>query len=204
MKRILITAFEPFGGEQVNPSYEAMMGLDPSDFDANIHRLKVPTVFYRSAKTIIEAIDAFHPDIIIMIGQAGGRKEISLERIGINLDDSSMPDNEGVVLEDHPIALFGPDAYFSTLPNKAIVKALKQAHIPAKVSNSAGTYVCNHVLYQVLHHLAQIKGGSHIKAGFIHVPYMKKQVIHRSHLFSLELPILIQTLKIAIETTLKT
>lgn len=149
---------------------------------------------------IIEQIHELQPDIIIMVGQAGGRKEISLERIAINLDDSKIPDNHGVTPLNDPISIFGPVAYFSTLPLQEISYELQKANIPVALSNTAGTYVCNHVFYSVMHELEQLNNNQ-IKAGFIHVPYETNQVINKENTFSMDLDIITHALEIIIETT---
>ncbi|RJX26677.1 MAG: pyroglutamyl-peptidase I [Acholeplasma sp.] len=201
MPRILLTGFEPFGGETINPSMEAIKQLNLSSFPSEIFFYQVPVAFYDSSKFVIEKIHELRPDIIIMIGQAGGRKDISVERIAINLDDSQVPDNNGVLPKDDPISIFGESGYFSTLPVKSIVENISKVHIPCHISNSAGTYVCNHLFYSVMHELHE-RSMNHVKAGFIHVPYIKEQVVHRSHLFSLETHLITQAIDIAIRTTL--
>lgn len=194
MKRVLLTGFSPFDGESVNPSFEALKLIDTSKLPCQIEILEVPTEFYVSAKIVIEKIHAFKPDIVLNFGQAGGRKEISVERVAINIDDASIPDNRGIKPTDHEISVFGPPAYFATLPIKKIVKDLQDHGFPASVSNSAGTYVCNHLMYSVLHELAMNKEIAAI-AGFIHVPYTTDQVKDKPHMFSLGL----DTLRKAIE-----
>lgn len=201
MTRILLTGFQPFGGETINPSFEAIKELDLTSFPADIFIFEIPVAFYDSSRLVINKINELHPDIIIMIGQAGGRKDISIERIAINIDDATTPDNNGVLPKDDPISLFGESAYFSTLPIKAIMDQINEVHIPCQISNSAGTYVCNHLFYSVMHEL-HVRSLHHVKAGFIHVPYIKEQVIHRQHLFSLEKKLLVTAIDIAIRTTL--
>lgn len=202
MQKVLITGFEPFGGEMINPSYEAIKLIDQRFLDCELHILELPVAFYDSSRILIEKMHDLIPDIIIMVGQAGGRKEISVERVAINLDDTQTPDNKGVSPLDDPIALFGPNAYFSTLPCKQIVSALKDKHIPAGLSYSAGTYVCNHLFYNVMHDIHQMKQ-LHMKAGFIHVPYETSQTLQKQHLFSLDLNIIKEALHIVINTTLQ-
>lgn len=202
MLKALITGFEPFGGELINPSYEAIKLIDQRKTDCELHILELPVVFYDSSRIIIKKIHEILPDIIIMVGQAGGRKEISIERVAINLDDTHVPDNNGVSPLDDPIAVFGPNAYFSTLPCKHIVDALKEHHIPSGLSYSAGTYVCNHLFYSVMHEINQNHLLS-IKAGFIHVPFEKSQTKDKSHLFSLDLDVIKEALEISIDITCK-
>lgn len=201
MKKVLITGFEPFGGENINPSYEAIKNIDRSNLNCELFILEVPTEFYNSSKIVIETMHKLNPDVVILVGQAGGRKEISVERIAINIDDSIMPDNRGIKPIDNPISLFGEAAYFSSLPVKKIVSELKKNFIPASVSNSAGTYVCNHLMYNVLHEIKE-RELTHIQAGFIHVPYIPEQTINKQNLFSLDLNVITKALEIIIETTI--
>lgn len=201
MLRILLTGFQPFGGETINPSMEAIRQLDLATIPAEIYLCEVPVAFYDSSRYVIEKIHEIQPDIIMMFGQAGGRKDVSIERIAINIDDSTMPDNNGVLPKDDPISIFGESAYFSTLPIKAIVENISKLHIPCHVSNSAGTYVCNHLFYSVMHELHE-RHMNHVKAGFIHVPYASDQVIHKQHLFSLEIKLISQAIDSAIRTTI--
>lgn len=199
MYRVLITGFEPFGGETINPSFEAIKQLDPHTLPCELFIMELPVVFYDASKMIIDKMHEIEPDIIIMVGQAGGRKEISIERMAINLDDTQVPDHHGVAPQDDPISLFGPTAYFSTLPTKAIVHALHASHIPAKLSYSAGTYLCNHVFYSIMHELS-VHHNQHTRAGFIHVPYETSQTTYKAHQFSLDLHVITQALSIIIET----
>ncbi len=201
MIKILLSGFEPFGGESINPSFEAIKNIYLDDSTIELHKIELPVLFDISAQKLLEKIRLVSPDIIIMVGQAGGRKSISIERVAINIDDSETPDNGGLKPLDRIISSFGLPAYFSTLPIKEIVANIEKAHIPVSVSNSAGTYVCNHIMYHVLHELISTDQPQ-IKAGFIHVPYIKEQTIHKQHFFSLDLKIIEQAIKIAIETTI--
>ncbi len=200
MIKVLITGFKPFGGETINPSYEAIKALDRRILDCELYTLELPVVFYESSRIIVEKIHEIMPDIVIMVGQAGGRKEISIERVAINLDDTIIPDQNGVVPYDDPISLFGPQAYFSTLPSKLIVEALHEKHIPSSLSYSAGTYLCNHVFYSVMHDLehSQFK---HMKAGFIHVPYETSQTLYKPHKFSLDPKVIKEALEVIINVS---
>lgn len=201
MKKVLITGFEPFGGELINPSFEAIKNINRSALDCELFILEVPTEFYNSSKIVIESMHKIEPDIVILVGQAGGRKEISIERVAINIDDSNMPDNLGIKPIDNPISIFGESTYFSSLPIKKIVSELKKNFIPAAVSNSAGTYVCNHLMYSVLHELKD-RDLHQVLAGFIHVPYIPEQTINKQNLFSLDLDIITKALEIIIITSL--
>lgn len=189
MLRVLLTGFQPFGGESINPSYEAIKQLDIHRLPCELYVMELPVVFYEASRLIIDKMHEVDPDIIIMVGQAGGRKEISVERVAINLDDSSIPDDRGVSPQDDPISLFGPTAYFSTLPTKLIVSSLHEKHIPAKLSYSAGTYLCNHIFYSVMHEL-DVSQKNQVHAGFIHVPYETSQTLYKQHHFSLDLNVI--------------
>lgn len=175
--KILVSAFEPFGGQKVNPALEAMKLLPDNIGGVQILKQEIPTVFYKSVQTVWQAIDREKPDVVISLGQAGGRSCISIERIAINIDDTKAADNEGNEPADQPIFEDGENAYFSTLPIKKIIRAIIESGIPAEVSNTAGTYVCNHVMYGVLYKINKEK--LNIRAGFIHVPYIPEQVIDR-------------------------
>lgn len=172
--KVLITAFEPFGGEIINPALEAMNLLPDSIGGLQVIKLQIPTVFNKSIHTVWQAMDFYKPNAVISLGQAGGRSCISVERIAVNIDDASIGDNEGNQPVDRPVLDDGENAYFSTLPIKDIVKAIRQYGIPAEISNTAGTFVCNHVMYGVLYRIH--KYNMDIKAGFIHVPYIPEQV----------------------------
>lgn len=172
---ILLTGFTPFGGESINPALEAVKLVSAPSPAVNIIPLEVPTSFCRSEETVISAIKKYRPDVVICVGQAGGRSAVTPERVAINIDDAGIPDNDGVQPVDTPIASDGPAAYFSTLPINSIVQAIRTAGIPAEVSNSAGTYVCNHLMYCVLHYAAL--NCPEMRAGFIHVPYIPEQTV---------------------------
>ena len=173
--KVLITGFDPFGGESINPALEAVKQLPDTIEGAKVIKLEIPTVFRKSLEKIEENIIKHNPDVVISIGQAGGRFGITPERVAINIDDARIPDNETNQPIDIPIFEDGDAAYFSTLPIKAMVKEMQDNGIPASVSNTAGTFVCNHVMYGVLYMTA--KKYPNIKAGFIHVPYIPSQVV---------------------------
>jgi pyroglutamyl-peptidase len=202
MLRVLITGFEPFGGESINPSYEAIKHINVHTLACELFTMELPVVFYDASKLIIQKIHEIEPDVIIMVGQAGGRKEVSVERVAINLDDSHIPDHHGVAPQDDPISVFGPSAYFSTLPTKMILKALQDDHIPAKLSYSAGTYLCNHIFYSVMHEL-DVNPNKNIRAGFIHVPFETSQTLYKAHQFSLDLSVITRALEVIIETCIQ-
>lgn len=196
-KTVLLTGFEPFNGADVNPSWEAARALDGwSGPGFQVAARELPCVFGRANLALFDAIDALQPDIVIGVGQAGGRHEISVERVALNVDDASIPDNAGQQPVDATIADGGPAAYFSTLPIKAIVRALRLRGFPAGVSQTAGTYVCNHVFYGLMQH-AQ---GRALKGGFIHVPFLPQQVADRADAApSMALNDIIDGLRIAVE-----
>ncbi len=174
MITILVTGFEPFGGEAINPSWEAVRRLNGDRGDTHIERLLVPTTYADSIRTVTEVIDRLRPAAVVMVGQAGGRAELSIERVAINCDDEKTPDNAGVLHEDAPIVSQGPIAYLATLPIKQIVAGLRSARYPAVVSNTAGLFVCNHLFYGVLHHI--VTHNLETQAGFVHVPFLPEQV----------------------------
>ena len=199
--KILLTAFTPFDGESINPALEAMKLLPDKIGNLEVLKLEVPTVFGKSARLVLETIEQEKPDYVLSIGQAGGRAEITPERIAINIDDAGIPDNEGNQPVDRPIYPDGENAYFSTLPVKAMVEAIKKEGIPATVSNSAGSYVCNHLMYSVLYSIK--KNALPIKAGFIHVPYIPEQTLDKKDKPSLPLQDIVKGLKASIEAISK-
>ncbi|MFS9314014.1 pyroglutamyl-peptidase I [Streptococcus infantis] len=183
--KILVTGFDPFGGEKVNPALEAVKSLPSVIHGAEIRWVEIPTVFYQSAEVLEAEIVRYQPDVVLCIGQAGGRASLTPERVAINQDDARIPDNQGNQPIDTPIRLDGEAAYFSTLPIKAMVQAIKEVGLPATVSNTAGTFVCNHLMYQALY-LAD-KKFPHMRAGFMHIPYMIEQVINKPNTASMNL-----------------
>ena len=178
MMKILVTGFDPFGGEKINPALETIKRLPDTILGAQIIKLEIPTVVGKSLAKIKEAVEKENPDVVLSIGQAGGRSEITVERIGINIDDCRIPDNEGNQPIDEPVIKGGPAAYFVTVPIKAIVENIKAHNIPASISNTAGTFICNHVCYGVAHlAAARTAAGKPMKSGFIHIPFLPEQVI---------------------------
>lgn len=175
--KILLTAFEPFGGEKVNPAQEALKDVPDVVAGAGIVKLTVPTVFGKSVETVYGAMKREKPDAVLCIGQAAGRTGLTVERVAINLEDAAIADNEGRKPVDSPVFAEGPAAYFTTLPAKAMVEKIKGAGVPASVSCTAGSFVCNHLLYGVLHHIAREFPG--MRGGFIHVPYLHEQVLDK-------------------------
>lgn len=179
--KILVTAFDPFGGEAINPAQEAVAALPPEIEGAQVITLTVPTEFGRSLEAALQAIDEHAPDAVVCIGQAGGRTAITPERIAINIDDARIPDNAGRWPIDEPVVPGGPAAYVATLPVKAMVQAIRGAGLSSELSNTAGTFVCNHLMYGVLHHAAveARNAGPAYRAGFVHVPFVPEQVAER-------------------------
>ena len=200
--KILVTGFDPFGGEKINPAIESVKKLPDEIAGAKIIKLEIPTVCHQSLKVIDEAIAKYDPDVILSIGQAGGRSEISVERIGINIDDCRIPDNAGNQIIDEPVFKDGPAAYFVNLPIKAMVAKIKEHQIPAAVSNTAGTFVCNHVTYGV-RHLIEIKYQGK-RSGFIHIPFLPQQVVDKKNMPSMSLDTIVQALVLAIEAIVET
>lgn len=176
--KLLLTAFDPFGGDAVNPALEAVKLVADKIGRFEIVKLEVPTVFCKSIERVAQVIEEEKPDAVLCIGQAGGRFEITPERVAINIDDARIKDNEGNQPIDTKIFEDGENAYFTTLPIKAMVEAIREANLPAAVSNTAGTFVCNHLMYGVLYTLA--KNYPNIKGGFTHVPFIPEQVARRT------------------------
>lgn len=175
--KLLLTAFDPFGGESVNPALEAVKIVQEQIGSVSVVKLEVPTVFGKSIETVAKAIETEQPDAVLCIGQAGGRYGLTPERVAINLDDARIEDNEGNQPIDTEIFADGEPAYFTTLPIKAMVQAIREAGFPASVSNTAGTFVCNHLMYGVLYTLAKSYPG--VRGGFMHVPFIHSQVVNR-------------------------
>ena len=171
MKKLLITGFDPFGGESINPAWEAVKLLPDQIGDWILTKQMIPTVFGTAAQTVLETAAELEPDVILCIGQAGGRSAVTPERIGINVRDARISDNAGNQPTDQPIVPEGPDGLFSPLPIKSMVEAIAAEGISAAVSNSAGAVVCNDVLYTLLHHYHMTS----CRVGFIHVPFLPEQ-----------------------------
>ncbi|MGL4739857.1 MAG: pyroglutamyl-peptidase I [Sarcina sp.] len=199
--KILITGFDPFGGEKINPALEAIKILPEQILGSEIIKLEIPTVFKKSLKVIEDNIIVHNPDVILSIGQASGRFAIMPERVSINIDDARIPDNEGNQPIDEEIYIGAPKAYFSNLPIKAMVQEMKENNIPSSISNTAGTFVCNHVMYGVLH-LVNTKY-QNIKAGFIHVPCIPMQVLNKPNIPSMSLIDIAKGLELSIEAIIK-
>ena len=171
MKKLLITGFEPFGGEKINPSWEAVKALPEKINDYELIKLCLPVVFGEAAEIAVREAEKHNPDVIISIGQAGGRAAITPELVAINLRHAKIPDNKGNQPKDEPIIEGGATAYFSTLPVRKMADAISSLGIEFVLSYSAGAYVCNDLLYTILSHF----DGTKTRAAFIHIPYCKEQ-----------------------------
>ena len=173
---VLLTGFDPFGGQPVNPSWQAVQALDGSEVAG--HRIlaaQLPTVFGRSLQVLGGLLRQHRPTLVLCTGQAGGRGALSLERVAINVNDARIPDNEGAQPVDTPVVPGGPAAYFSSLPIKAMLQMLLDEGINAEVSQTAGTFVCNHVFYGLMHELATVPALAGTRGGLIHVPFLPEQ-----------------------------
>lgn len=176
--KVLITGFDPFGGETINPAWEAVSRLPDRIGDIDVAKLQVPTIFGQSVRLVMQAVLAEKPDAVICVGQAGGRPAITPERVAVNCMDAPIADNAGYVPQDVPVIPGGPDGYFSTLPIKPMVMAIRAEGLPAGLSDTAGTFVCNQLMYGVLHGIRSLQ--LPIRAGFIHVPFADVQVAGRT------------------------
>ncbi|HHX27015.1 MAG TPA: pyroglutamyl-peptidase I [Firmicutes bacterium] len=197
MKSVLMTGFDPFGGETVNPASRAVSKLAGKVIDG--HRIitkEIPTVFGKSAYAVEQAIRELNPNLVISVGQAGGTHAIRVERLAVNIDDARIPDNEGNQPKDAATAVDGPVAYWSTLPVRKIVDELTNSRVPAFISYTAGTYVCNHVFYSASHFVAVNQ--LHTKVGFIHVPFLPEQVIDKPPTPSMSEEMIVQALEIIV------
>ena len=199
---VLLTGFAPFGGEEANPSWQAAAALDGERIAG--HRVAarlLPVEFGASLDALRAALDEVRPALVLCVGQAGGRAQLSLERVAINVDDARIPDNAGAAPIDEPIAADGPAAYFATLPIKAMLAALREAGIPAEVSQTAGTYVCNHVFYGLMHALRATPG---VRGGFLHIPYSPEQAARHPGAPSLPVDTVVDGLRVALRTAVAT
>lgn len=195
--KILVTGFEPFGGEATNPSMELVKALEPQIGEAHIHTAILPVTVSGGLQAALRAMEKIGPDAVVCVGQAGGRCAVTVERLAVNVDDFSIPDNEGRQPRNLPIVVGGPDAYLSTLPVEKMVEAMRGAGVPAAISNSAGTYVCNHVMYGVAHYLHQHKPQA--VSGFVHIPYLPSQVLDKPDKPSMGLELALRGLRAGLE-----
>ena len=194
--KALVTGFEPFGGDRVNPSFEALKRLPLRLGALDIVTAALPVAYSGALSALREAINAGAPDIVLCTGLAGGRAELSLERVAINIDDARIPDNDGEQPIDRAVVAGGPAAYFATLPIKAAAAALREAGLPAAVSNSAGTFLCNHVFYGLMHQAAL--GGHRFRGGFLHVPYLPSQAARMASTPSMALEQIVEGIEIVL------
>lgn len=194
---ILVTGFDPFGGEAINPAIEAVKRLPDTIKGAQVIKLEIPTVFHKSAAVMADKIATIKPDVVLNIGQAGGRPDLTPERVAINMDDARIEDNDKQQPIDVAIREDGEPAYFATLPIKAMVESMRKAGVPASVSNSAGTFVCNHIMYQSLYLADKQYPG--MKAGFMHIPFLPEQVLDKPGQPSMSLDTIVHGIEAAIE-----
>lgn len=198
--KILVSGFDPFGGEKINPAIESVKLLPDSIKGNEIIKIEIPTVIGKSVDKLKAKIEEVKPDVVISVGQAGGREDITVERVAINVDDCRIKDNEGNQPIDEKIAEDGPDAYLLTLPIKAMVENIKSANIPASVSNTAGTFICNHVAYGMAH--VRATEYPNMRTGFIHIPFLPEQVLNKPHTASMNLDTIAKALEKAIEAVI--
>lgn len=194
--KVLVTGFDPFGGEAINPAWEAVKAMKDTIAGSEIVKMQIPTVVGKSIEKIHQKMKELQPDLVISVGQAGGRFGVTPERVAINVTDARIPDNEGNQPIDEPIFPDGPAAYFSNLPVKAMVQAIKDAGYPSVLSNSAGTYICNHVMYGILYYIE--KEFPNVRGGFIHVPYAPSQVVNKPSTPSMALADITASLEAAV------
>jgi pyroglutamyl-peptidase len=203
MPTVLVTGFEPFEKDSVNPSWEAARALDGWEAgQAVVHARRLACVFGSALRQLDAAIDELKPQLVLCLGLAGGRFEFTPERVAINVDDGRIADNAGHQPIDVPVVPGAPAAYFSTLPIKAVVRDLRAAGIPASVSNSAGTFVCNHVFFGLMHRIATRPVATGMRGGFIHVPYLPEQAARLPGQPSMALETMVAALRLAATTSL--
>ena len=195
--KILVTGFTPFGGERINPSWEAVKRLPDRIGEAELIKREIPTEFNASGAVLHELLEQLRPDAVLCVGQYGGANCIRVERVAVNLRDARIADNAGAQPVDEPVVPGGPDAYFATVPTRGIVDALREAGIPAQLSYSAGTFVCNNLLYCALHESARRYPA--LRCGFLHVPFLPEQA-KDGNAPSMSLELMVSALTIAAET----
>jgi pyroglutamyl-peptidase len=201
MQTILLTSFEPFGGERQNPSWLAVQQLNGYQLDDEVQIIsrQLPCEFVQSQRELLSAIDELKPVLVLAVGQAGGRTELCFEKVAINLIDARIADNAGQQPVDQPVLSQGPAAYFTTLPIKAMVQRLRQQGIPASVSYTAGTYVCNTVFYALMH---KVKNTPAVPAGFLHIPYAPEQAVGKA-VASMPVELVVRALKLCLPLALQ-
>ncbi len=202
---ILLTGFDPFGGESTNPSWEIARALDGWTCEGRVVRAALlPCVFGDALQRLDDAIAAHRPELVLCLGQAGGRAEISIERVALNVDDARTPDNLGRQPIDVEVVPDGPAAYFSTLPIKAVARDVRAAGVACAVSNTAGTFVCNHVFYALMHRLATVPALAQARGGFVHVPFTPEQAAGRPGVPSMALAQQVEGIRAALRSALVT
>lgn len=202
MKTVLVTGIEPFDGESLNPSWEAARAFDGRMVGgANVVARQLPCVIAEVGQALLDAIAEVNPVLVLCLGQAGGRSDVSIERVAINIVDARIPDNAGRQPVDEPVIDGAPAAYFSALPIKALVRRLRESGIPSSVSQSAGTYNCNAVFYSLLHFIATERPA--LRGGFIHVPYLPQMAAHHPGAPSMDINTLVSAVDIMIGTALE-
>ena len=199
--KVLVTGFDPFGGESINPAWEAVKVIKDEIAGAEIVKMQIPTVVGKSIAKIHDKMVEINPDIVIAVGQAGGRFGVTPERVAINVTDARIPDNEGNQPIDEPIFADGDAAYFSNLPVKAMVQEIKDAGYPSTLSNTAGTYICNHVMYGILYYIQ--KEFPNARGGFIHVPYAASQVVNKPNTASMAIADITASIEAAIKAAVE-
>lgn len=199
--KVLITGFDPFGGESINPAWEAVKEIRDTIDGSSIVKMQIPTVVGKSIAKVHDKMAEIHPDIVISVGQAGGRFGVTPERVAINVTDARIPDNEGNQPIDEIIFEDGDTAYFSNLPVKAMVQAMKDAGYPSSLSNSAGTYICNHVMYGILYYIQKEFPGT--RGGFIHVPYAASQAVNKPNTPSMAIADITAALETAVSAAIR-
>jgi pyroglutamyl-peptidase len=202
---VLLTGFEPFGGESVNPSWEIARTLDGWVIEGfTVRAVQLPCAFGDALRTLDEALATHRPELVVCLGQAGGRAEISIERAALNVDDARIPDNLGRQPIDAAVVPDGPAAYFSTLPIKALARDLREAGVAAAVSNTAGTFVCNHVFYALMHRLATSPALARTRGGFVHVPFTPEQAAGKAGVPSMALATQVDGIRLALRSAIRT
>ena len=199
--KVLVTGFDPFGGESINPAWEAVKVIKDEIAGAEIVKMQIPTVVGKSIAKIHDKMVEINPDIVIAVGQAGGRFGVTPERVAINVTDARIPDNEGNQPIDEPIFADGDAAYFSNLPVKAMVQEVKNAGYPTSLSNTAGTYICNHVMYGILYYIQ--KEFPNVRGGFIHVPFAASQVVNKPNTPSMAIADITAAIEAAIKAAVE-
>ena len=199
--KVLVTGFDPFGGESINPAWEAVKVIKDEISGAEIVKMQIPTVVGKSIAKIHDKMVEINPDIVIAVGQAGGRFGVTPERVAINVTDARIPDNEGNQPIDEPIFADGDAAYFSNLPVKAMVQEIKNAGYPTSLSNTAGTYICNHVMYGILYYIQ--KEFPNVRGGFIHVPFAASQVVNKPNTPSMAIADITAAIEAAIKAAVE-